>query len=257
LSTADETNHYLSALSTRHDLCFTWTAEVMMHVEHRSTMELIADLIGLKRGDAGKQAARVLRAFKSLDGILRAGHGGLVATGLSSSQANAVMAGLELGRRATLQPYDAGRPILDPASAYAAVADMLSGLVRERFVAIALDAKNRPKARYHVAEGCSDACPVDPREVFAPAIVVGASGLLVAHNHPSGDLEPSEQDRVITGQLACLAAMLRLPLIDHIIVGRNDYCSMVALGHLKPTTDSPLGWFPFDHASVQSPRSAA
>jgi len=86
-----------------------------------------------------------------------------------------------------------------------------------------------------VAEGSSDTCPVDPREVFRTAVAEGASSVLVAHNHPSGDPTPSADDLVLTERLICAGEVLGLPVIDHLVVGGGErqgeaYISLVESG---------------------------
>jgi DNA repair protein RadC len=89
----------------------------------------------------------------------------------------------------------------------------------EWFVAVLLDRKNHPLGRIVVSKGTASSCLVHPREVFKPAIVAGASSVLVAHNHPSGDPSPSRADIQITRELREAAKILQIDLIDHIIVG--------------------------------------
>ena len=108
----------------------------------------------------------------------------------------------------------------------------------EHFVVIPLNRKNRPLARIVVSKGTASSCLVHPREVFKPAIVAGASSVIVAHNHPSGDPAPSRADIQITRQLRESAKILGIDLLDHIIVGHKD--------------DDPqgLGFYSFNEAGL-------
>ena len=114
----------------------------------------------------------------------------------------------------------------------------------EHFVVFHLDVKNRVLGFTEIARGGVDTCPVDPREAFRVALVLGASAIVAAHNHPSGQLEPSGDDIRLTERLRRAADILGLPLIDHVIVTDKDFYSFVAAG------DMP---HPAAHARIQSP----
>lgn len=92
---------------------------------------------------------------------------------------------------------------------------------REHFVALYLDGRHRPIAHQVVSIGTASAALVHPREVFQPAILVGACAVIVAHNHPSGDPTPSREDREITQQLAQAGAILGVSLLDSVVFTRK------------------------------------
>jgi DNA repair protein RadC len=75
-------------------------------------------------------------------------------------------------------------------------------------------------------------CPVDPREVFAAALASRASGIVLAHNHPSGDPEPSAQDVSLTVQLCEAGRLLGIKVLDHVVVGDGDFASLLERGQL-------------------------
>lgn len=139
--------------------------------------------------------------------------------GLSRAEALRLKAGLELGRRAVVEPTPS-QAVHEPSDAYRCVAPSFAGEERERFVVVVLDIKNRPRHVCTVAEGSVDLCPVDPREVFATALRERGSAVLIAHNHPSGDPNPSKEDLELTERLVQAGAVLGVPVLDHIIVGR-------------------------------------
>jgi DNA repair protein RadC len=89
----------------------------------------------------------------------------------------------------------------------------------EVFVAILLDGKNRAVGFVEVSRGTMTASLVHPREVFGPALRMGAVGIVVAHNHPSGDPTPSSQDVQVTARLREAGALLGVPLLDHVVIG--------------------------------------
>jgi len=103
---------------------------------------------------------------------------------------------------------------------------------REHFVAIYLDGRHRPIADSVVSIGTATASLVHPREVFQPAIALGACALLIAHNHPSGDPTASADDRAVTRQLAEAGRILDVPVYDHLVVGGDHYFSFMEAGLL-------------------------
>jgi DNA repair protein RadC len=103
---------------------------------------------------------------------------------------------------------------------------------REHFVGFYLNARNQLLARILVSVGSLSASIVHPREVFEPAIVRGAAGVIVAHNHPSGDPEPSPEDISVTRRLADAGALLGIELLDHVVVAERGYVSLKQRGHL-------------------------
>jgi DNA repair protein RadC len=103
---------------------------------------------------------------------------------------------------------------------------------REHFVGFYLNARNQLLARVMISIGSLSASIVHPREVFQPAIEAGAAGLIVAHNHPSGDPEPSPEDIAVTRRLADAGELLGIELLDHLIVAERGHVSLKARGHL-------------------------
>jgi DNA repair protein RadC len=146
--------------------------------------------------------------------------------GIGPARAAQVAAALELGRRAQLTGET--RPRLRSAEEiHRYLAPRLSALRREVFHVLCLSSRHVLLKDVRVAEGTVNVCPVDPREVFAPALAVRATSLIVAHNHPSGDPTPSEQDLALTIQLAQGAAILGMQLLDHLVIGDNAYVSFL------------------------------
>ena len=94
--------------------------------------------------------------------------------------------------------------------------------LQEQFLVIPLSRKNHPLGRFVVSVGTANSALVHPREVFRPAILAGASAVIVAHNHPSGDPAPSRADIQVTRQLREAAKILQMDLLDHLIVGRVE-----------------------------------
>jgi DNA repair protein RadC len=109
--------------------------------------------------------------------------------------------------------------IASPADAYRVCADIAS-LAQESFHVLSLNSKNRLINWHLVTLGLADATAVHPREVFRAAIQDGASGVIVMHNHPSGDPNPSAEDLRVTRQLVEAGRIVDIRVLDHIVIGR-------------------------------------
>jgi DNA repair protein RadC len=105
--------------------------------------------------------------------------------------------------------------------------------LKEAFVVLVLNTRRRILGHNLVALGSLDTCPVVPREVFKPAIVQSASSLILAHNHPSGDPNPSEADTKVTRDLIRAGQLLKIEVTDHIILGHDRFTSLRQLGHIS------------------------
>ena len=106
---------------------------------------------------------------------------------------------------------------------------------KEAFWALLLDGKHRLMAANLVSVGTLTASLVHPREVYRPAIAQGACAIILVHNHPSGDPDPSPQDLALTERLVAAGALLDIRILDHVIVGRGRYTSLRDAG-LWPST---------------------
>jgi len=138
----------------------------------------------------------------------------------------------ELARRAARVDPPAGPVVRGAADLEPHLRGLLDGKLKEVFLVVLLDAKNRPLRTERVSEGCLTWSVVHPREVFAPAVRESAGAIIVAHNHPSGDPTPSPQDIEVTARLARVGETLGIPLLDHIVVGRRRCISLRAQGLL-------------------------
>ena len=99
---------------------------------------------------------------------------------------------------------------------------------QENFVALFFDARMNIIAAQEVSLGALDATMMDPRVIFSAALLAGATAMMVAHNHPSGNPEPSEQDIALTHQLSKGATILGIKLLDHLVIARGgDYASFM------------------------------
>ena len=139
--------------------------------------------------------------------------------GLERRGAERLAAAFELGRRVEHAALPA-RPALTSAErVHALLAPELRGLERETFVLLLLDGKHRLRRREIVSVGTLTSSLVHPREVYRAAVRESAAAIVCAHNHPSGDPEPSPEDLEVTRRLAECGRLLGIPLLDHVILG--------------------------------------
>ena len=103
---------------------------------------------------------------------------------------------------------------------------------REHMIIVCLDPKLRITAVHTISVGTLTASIVHPREIFKIACIANASGFMMIHNHPSGDPNPSAEDDSITTRIEDCGRVMGIPLIDHLIIGRNGYYSYADAGCL-------------------------
>lgn len=146
--------------------------------------------------------------------------------GVGPAKATTIIAAIELGKRAFLsRPGD--RAIVDsPQAAAAALSHELMWQKQERFAIVMLDVKNQLIASQVITIGTATETLAHPREIFREAIRQSATRIIIAHNHPSGSVEPSQEDIALTKQLLEAAQVLNIPLLDHLILGNGDYQSL-------------------------------
>jgi DNA repair protein RadC len=152
--------------------------------------------------------------------------------GLSGEEAFRAMALIELGRRIGLAGKGEKFEVYDARSIY----DLLSHLrdeKKEYFVLVMLDAQNGVIRVSNVHIGTLTSSMVGPREVFRDALREGASSIVVAHNHPSGEPTPSPEDIDVTERLMEVGKMLDIPLVDHVIIGEGKFVSLRERGVIK------------------------
>lgn len=158
--------------------------------------------------------------------------------GVGPAKATTILAALELGKR-VFQARPSARTIInDPALAAAALGDLM-WQNQERFAVLLLDIKHRLIGTQVITVGSATETIAHPRDIFREVIRQGATRVIVAHNHPSGSLEPSPEDIELTRQLLAGAQLLSIPLLDHLILGNGDYRSLRQTTSLW--TDYPQG----------------
>ncbi|MCW9054422.1 MAG: DNA repair protein RadC [Candidatus Pacebacteria bacterium] len=143
--------------------------------------------------------------------------------GLGMVKAGQVLAALEYGRR---QHAAKDEVVMTPEKVFELCADFRNSR-KEHFVAFYCNSRGALIAREIISIGTLDASLVHPREVFEPALRHSAASIIVAHNHPSGDSECSHEDVEITKQLQHASKLLGIDLIDHVIVSRGGWTSVL------------------------------
>jgi len=127
-------------------------------------------------------------------------------------------------------PPDGRAQITVPEDAVALLRPLLDGHDRECGVLMALDTRHRVIAASVISIGTAANTFLAPREIYRDALAFGASAIIVAHNHPSGDATPSDDDRRITQRLAEAGELLGVELLDHLVLGDPEWTSMARLG---------------------------
>ncbi len=151
--------------------------------------------------------------------------------GVGPAKATSILAAIELGKRA-FQLRPAPRAQIDsPQLAADALSHDLMWQAQERFAILLLDTKNRLISTRTISIGTATETLAHPRDIFRETVRQGATKLIVAHNHPSGNVEPSREDIVLTEQLLKAALLLSIPLLDHLILGNGNF------GSLRQTTE--------------------
>lgn len=146
--------------------------------------------------------------------------------GIGAAKASTILAAIELGRRVLHRRPPMGTVIDDPAIAAAILSNDLMWQPQERFAVLLLDVKHRVIGSQVVSVGTATETLAHPRDIFRTVIRHGATRAVVAHNHPSGSVEPSTEDLALTRQLLSGADILGIPLLDHLILGNGNFVSL-------------------------------
>jgi DNA repair protein RadC len=199
-------------------------------------VELLAILIGTGTADrdASEIASLVLAsAGGTMRRLARRPIGALAALpGIGRVKAARILAALELARRLACEPQEHVREVRSPEDVARTCGPQLRDLVVEEFHVVTLDAQNRITRQMLVTRGILNGSLVHPREVFREAIAESAAGIIVVHNHPSGNPAPSPEDKAVTIQLVEAGRLLDIPLFDHVIVAGDRFFSFAEAGLL-------------------------
>jgi DNA repair protein RadC len=201
-----------------------------------TTAELLAILLGTGGAAAGvlELAGRVLEIGEgSLRRLAQRPSAELLrAQGVGPTKAARLLAAFELGARIAREERPPLSRIREPDDVARLFQNRLRDLQVEEFHLLALDSQSQVLREVLVTRGLLNSSLVHPREVFRAAIAEAAAGIIVVHNHPSGDPTPSSEDRAVTQQLVAAGRLLDLPLYDHIIIAGDRFVSFATAGLL-------------------------
>lgn len=201
-----------------------------------ATAELIAILLGTGQG-AGKLSAVGLGQYilqqlsqhqrDPIDVLRYINHQELMEIhGVGPAKATTILAAVELGKR-VFQSRPTERTIIDsPAAAAASLSHELMWQTQERFAVLLLDVKNQLLGTKVITIGTATETLAHPRDIFREVLRQGATRIIIAHNHPTGNVEPSQEDILLTEQLLKAAQLLCIPILDHLILGDGNFQSM-------------------------------
>lgn len=197
--------------------------------EKLADYELLAILLG--SGTKGQNVLSLARKIISLRRNTPLQHVTmdmlLTVKGLGHAKAAQIIAAIELGER-SIKRQDVE---IFSANDVAKLCNDIRNSKREHFVAFYLNSQSELIERQIISIGTLNASLVHPREVFEPALILHAASIIVAHNHPSGKLDPSEQDKEITKRLTEAGMLLGITVVDHLIVTKTDHASIVENTH--------------------------
>jgi len=201
-----------------------------------SNAELLAILIGQGIQDASAidLARQMLNAHKSsLKKLGALGVGELLRQkGIGRAKAVTIVAAFELGRRRQVEPESRKKRIMSSQDAFDNLNSLMGDLQHEEFVALMLNRANHLIRAETISIGGISGTVVDPKVLFKRALDASASSLILAHNHPSGNLQPSEADKSITAKLKRAGDDLEIKVLDHLIIGEGAYYSFADEGML-------------------------
>jgi DNA repair protein RadC len=202
-----------------------------------TTAELLG--IALRTGARGQSAVDLARAllqdWEGLAGLDAADPHALAGTkGMGPAKIAQVKAALELGRRLLAEVERVARPrVTSSKDVVELMVPRLRGLQYERCELILLNGGNEVLALETLSEGSLTESPVYLREILQRANRHHAAAVILVHNHPSGHCQPSAGDRALTEELVLAGDLLRIPVVDHVIIGRKDHYSFADRGLIE------------------------
>lgn len=202
--------------------------------EALSSAELLGILfgIGTREKTSVELASEVISESGDLFGLHNTSVHDLVRLhGIGEAKACIILAAVEFGKRMG-RIRNPGRPMISsPQDVDGLLRGRIANSDRENFVVVLLNTKNEVLEMPTISVGTLSSSLVHPREVFKPAIRASAASIILAHNHPSGKVQPSREDREVTRRLVNAAEIIGIEVLDHVIVGEG-YLSMKECGML-------------------------
>jgi DNA repair protein RadC len=198
-----------------------------------SNAELLAILLGggFQNFSALNLAQHILQQHESLHGVSKRSLEELMQTkGIGLAKASSLLAAFELGKRIASGRENEKPVISSPESAAMLLMPKYGDRGQEHVGILALDTKNRVIKEEIVSVGTLDSSIAHPRDIFRPAVLANAAGIILFHNHPSGDPQPSDTDTQITERIKKSSKLVGIELLDHLIIGKNSFVSMKQCG---------------------------
>lgn len=180
----------------------------------KTALDLAHDLlITLPEGDLSQLSQQNFRQLCQL-------------SGLGPAKAARILAALELGRRVSQAEVPLRADLSSPQQVHRLLGPQFAHQKQEHFIVVFVDTKNRYLGQKVVTKGLLNSTLVHPREIFQQALAYGAYAFIAAHNHPSGDPNPSADDLETTRQLVRCGKLMQIELLDHLILGRECFISL-------------------------------
>lgn len=218
---------------TIHDLPVSERPRERLHrygVEKLSAQEILALILG--RGISGESVTitsqRLLSRFGNLRGIAEATLEELAEVkGIGPAKASQIKAAFELANRLNDATINEKKPVVKtPDDVVSLVQRLLKGKKKEHFLVLSLDTRGKLIKTSEVSVGSLDSSIVHPREVFKEALSASAASVILVHNHPSGEPEPSEDDIKLTKRLVEAGDIMGIEVLDHVITGDDSFKSL-------------------------------
>jgi len=187
-------------------------AAILRTGSHKRSAVKLARTLLTRYGNLQALSALSPREFSRLEGI-------------GPVKSASLTAAFELARRLQSLPLQPKLKVSDPEIIFRRYEPLLAHLKKEIFFILILNSANFLIREVKISEGILNSSLVHPREVFKAAILESAASIILLHNHPSGEVEPSIEDRNITKRLLELGKLMDIPVLDHIIIGEKKYFS--------------------------------
>lgn len=185
----------------------------------KSAIQLAEDVLSYASANVGDLGKAEVSELTEIDGI-------------GTAKACSILAAIELSKRLVSGKVMESAVLTDSGDVAKLLMEEMMYETREIFMSIHLNSRLRIESKSIISIGNLDSAPVHPREVFSPAIKRGAAGIIVAHNHPTGDPSPSEEDIRVTERLLETSRIVGIRLVDHVIIGSGSYVSLKEMGYI-------------------------
>lgn len=199
-------------------------------IETLNNVELLALILrtGHKNESVIQVSQRLLTEIGGFANLSTVTYADLIALkGIKQAKAIEILSIIEIAKRLK-DVSSIEKPLLNPYDIFGRVHNQLMFLKQEHFLLLCLDNKNKVIKEKTIFIGSLNMSVVTPREVFKEAIAISSAKIVLVHNHPSGDALPSEEDLLMTEQFQKLGQMMSIEVIDHIVVGWNQFYSIMA-----------------------------